>query len=372
MQHANYFSTSYLRCSLNLWQRLLFSLTGATDNEMVRKLQFALVQVKILRGKLGKRITVTPQERRSLLRFGKPLGCAIRELISIVSPGTFLRWIREEDTTTKPARTGRPRTPDDLRRLILRMASESAWSAERIHGELAKLGLASISESTVRNILRAEGVEPAPERGQGTWAQFVQRHAATLWGCDFFTQKILTASGFADCFVFFFLHIGSRRVHIAGFTTNPTQAWVAEQAKNFCEHAAQQPFKTTHLIRDFDGKFGAEFDATLKAKGIKVMRVGPRRPKMNAHAERWIQSIRREALGHFIVFGEKHLRYLLSEYLAHYNGAIGGERPHQGLGNMPLAPVIPAPPASDDASTRGIICRRRLGGLLKHYYHHAA
>jgi putative transposase len=357
---------------LNLWQRLLFGLTGATDDETVRKLQFALVQNKILRRKLSKHITVTPQERRSLLRFGKPLGCAIRELISIVSPGTFLRWIREENKVSKPAMTGRPRTPDDLRQLVLRLARETAWSAERIHGELAKLGLAAICLSTVRNILRAEGVEPAPERGQGTWAQFVQRHATTLWGCDFFTQKILTRSGFVDCFVFFFLHVGSRRVHIAGFTTNPTQTWVAEQAKNFCKHAAQQAFRTTHVIRDFDGKFGAEFDATLKAQGIKVMRVGPRRPKMNAHTERWVQSIRREALGHFIVLGEKHLRYLLSEYLAHYNGVIGGERPHQGLGNMPLAPVIPLPPAPEDASTKAIFCRQRLGGLLKHYYHRAA
>jgi putative transposase len=357
---------------VNLWQRLLFGITGATDDETVRKLQFALVQLKILRAKLGKRITVTPQERRSLLRFGKPLGSAIRELISIVSPQTFLRWIREEYTVTKPATRGRPRTPEDLRQLVLRIASETAWSAERIYGELAKLGLDAICLSTVRNILRAEGVEPAPERGQGTWAQFVQRHAATLWGCDFFTQKILTRSGFADCFVFFFLHVGSRRVHIVGFTTNPTQAWVAEQAKNFCTHAAAQSFKTTHLIRDFDGKFGPDFDATLKAQGIKVMRVGPRRPKMNAHAERWIQSIRREALDHFIVFGEKHLRYLLSEYLAHYNGDLGGERPHQGLGNVPLAPVIPAPPAPEDASTKGIICRQRLGGLLKHYYRRAA
>jgi len=293
-------------------------------------------------------------------------------VLSIVSPQTFLRWIRLENTTTKPASTGRPRTPDDIRLLILRMAQETGWSAERIHGELDKLGLASVCLSTVRNILRAEGVEPAPQRSQGTWSQFVQRHAATLWGCDFFTQKIFTMTGFVDCFVLFFLHVGTRRVYIAGFTTNPTHAWVAEQAKSFCQHAAQQPFKSTHLIRDFDGKFSPDFDATLQVQDIKVMRVGPRRPKMNAHAERWIKSVRREVLDHFIVFGERHLRFLLSEYFAHYNGEFGGERPHQGLGNVPLALVIPPPPPPGLASTGDVVCRQRLGGLLKHYYHNAA
>jgi putative transposase len=254
---------------------------------------------------------------------------------------------------------------------VLRLARDTGWSAERIRGELKKLGLASICESTVRNILRAEGIEPAPQRSQGTWCQFVQRHAATLWGCDFFTQKIMTCRGFVDCFVFFFLHVGSRKVYLAGLTTHPTQAWVAERAKDFCLHLAQQPFTTSHLIRDFDGKFGPDFDATLQAHGVKVLRVGPRRPKMNAHAERWILSVRREALDHFIVFGEKHLGYLLQEYLAHYNGEPAGERPHQGLGNVPLSPVIPAPP-SNSALINDVLCQERLGGLLKHYYHAAA
>jgi putative transposase len=357
---------------MTLWQRLQFLFTASTDDQLILQLQYSLVERQILRARLTKRIVVTPQERRLLLRFGKPVGAAIRQLITIVAPDTFLRWIREENRTTPRATTGRPRTPEELRQLILQMARETDWSAERIHGELKKVGLASISESTVRNILRAEGIEPAPQRSSGTWAQFVQRHAATLWGCDFFTQKILTATGFVDCFVFFFLHVSSRKVYLAGFTTNPTQAWVTQQAENFCRHAAQQPFKTTHLIRDFDGKFGPDFDATLEAHAVKVTRVGPHRPKMNAHAERWVGSVRRQLLDHFLVCGEKHLRYLLREYLAYYNGEQGGERPHQGLGNIPLSPVVPEVLGPEAASTQDIVCRQRLGGLLKHYYHQAA
>jgi len=354
-----------------LWQSLLLLLARATHDELARIVQLQAVELQILRARHPGRLVLTPQERQRLIRFGKPLGAALKEVISIVSYRTFQRWLRTPVSTHHHRRAGRPRTPDELRQLVLRMASETGWSAERIHAELHKLGLASISESTVRNILRADGIEPAPQRSQGTWSQFVQRHAATLWGCDFFTQKIFTMRGFVDCFVFFFLHVGTRRVYIAGLTTNPTQAWVAERAKNFCQHLAHQPFETTHLIRDFDGKFGPQFDAALQAQGVKVMRVGPRRPKMNAHAERWIQSVRREALDHFLVFGQKHLHYLLCEYLAHYNGELGGERPHQGLGNVPLSPVIPAPQPGN-TSTKDVVFRERLGGLLKHYHHAAA
>ena len=354
---------------MNPWQRLLFVFTAATDDQRVQQLQYSLIENQILRAKLPQRITVTPQERRRLLRFGKPLGAAIRQLITIVSPQTFLRWVRQEKTVSKPARIGRPRTAEDIRLLVIRLATENpTWGYDHIHGELVKLGLASICVETVGNILKAEGIEPAPQRGQGTWHDFVNRHAETLWACDFFTQKIFTMRGAVDCFVFFFIHIQSRRVYVAGMTTNPTHAWVAEQAQNFCRHVTQEAVKPTHLIRDFDGKFGIDFDAALAAQDIKVLKVGPRRPLMNCYAERWVGSIRRECLNHFIVLGERYLRYLVDQYVRFYN--IGG-RPHQGVGNVPLAkPDTPPPPAIP--STKNIIARKRLGGLLNHYYHRRA
>jgi putative transposase len=93
---------------------------------------------------------------------------------------------------------------------------------------------------------------------------------------------------------------------------------------------------------------------------------------MNAHAEQWVGSVRREHLDHFLVFGEKHLLYFLGEYLAHYNGDCGSELPHQGLGNIPLSPLVPGPLTPEAASTADVVCRQRLGGLVKHYYHQAA
>jgi putative transposase len=303
-----------------LWQRLLFVLTAATDDQRLLQLQYVVAENRILRSRLPERISTTPGERSRLLRFGKPLGAAVRPLITIVSPDTFMRWVREQGTVSKPAKVGRPRTADDLRLLVIRLANENpTWGVRRIHGALKDLGLDSNCKNTVANILKAEGIEPAPLRGQGTWRQFVNRQVETLWACDFFTQKLLTTRGMVDCFVLFFLHVQRRRVYLAGMTSNPTQAWVVERAKDFCCHLANQREHATHLIRDFDGKFGAAFDETLQGQGIEVRRVGPRMPRMNAFAERWVGSIRREYLYHFVVFGEHHLNHLIREYAEYYN-----------------------------------------------------
>lgn len=105
-----------------------------------------------------------------------------------------------------------------------------------------------------------------------------------------------------------------------------------------------------------------EFDAILQSDGLEVVAVGPRAPNLNAHAERWVLSIKSECLDHFVVFGEDHLRYIVKEYLAHYNG----ERPHQGVGNVPLTSSPP------DTSWGEVVCVERLGGLLRHYHRVAA
>jgi hypothetical protein len=157
--------------------------------------------------------------------------------------------------------------------------------------------------------------------------------------CDFFSQKVVTAFGVVEFFVLFFVHVGSRRVHIAGMSTNPDATWVAQQARNVAMFFDEQSTKPTYLLRDNDSKFGAAFDTVFEAKGITVKKVGPRAPNMNAYAERWVQSVRRECLDHFVVFGEGHLRHILKEYETHYNL----ERCHPGVGNVPLTPEPPPP-----------------------------
>jgi len=138
-------------------------LAHATDRELARQIQYLKTENRILRDKLPKRITVTTQERQRLLKYGKPLGAAIRELIAIVSPRTFARWLGGESVSakdSKPAKSGRPKTPQDIRDLVLRLARENAWGYTRILSELKKLGVRKISRSTVIKILKDNGLDP--------------------------------------------------------------------------------------------------------------------------------------------------------------------------------------------------------------------
>src|SRR5581483_8936074 len=194
-----------------VFQSLLLLIARATDRELARQVQYLKAENDILRSKLPRRINVTPKERQRLLKFGKPLGTAIKDLISIVSPRTFLRWLQGEEEATKkgtrPPRPGRPRTPEEVRELVLKLARENGWGYTRILGELKKLGARKICRSTVVNILKEAGLDPGPKRGEGTWDEFLKRHAETLWACDFFSKRVWTAGGFVEMFVLFFIHL---------------------------------------------------------------------------------------------------------------------------------------------------------------------
>jgi putative transposase len=227
---------------------------------------------------------------------------------------------------------------------------------------LKKLGISKISRSTVIKILKEHGLEPGPRRGEGTWDEFLKRHATTLWACDFFSKNVWTLSSLVEVFVLFFIQVGSRRVHLAGMTTNPNRAWMSQQARNKAMIFDQERDKPKYLLRDHDGKFVKEFDAILASEGIEVKPIGVRAPNQNAVAERFVQSVRQECLDHFIVCGEAHLRHLLSEYLAHYHRC----RPHQGFDNVPPNATLQSEKAHS-RSPAEVRCEERLGGLLKHY-----
>ena len=260
-----------------------------------------------------------------------------------------------------------PRTAEAIRELVLRLVRENDWGYTTILGELKKLGVRKICRSTVVYILRDAGLDPGPKRGEDTWDDFIKRHAATLWSCDFFTKPVWTLRGVVEIYVLFFLNVETRRVSIAGLTPHSDRAWVAQQARNTAMFFAEQDVKPAVLLRDNDGKFGPDFDAVFAAEGVTVKRITPASPNLNARAERWGQTVKRELLDRFVVFGEAHLRYLLSEFLSHYHEA----RPHQSWDNAPpCGPPSPAEgPPLDPAK---VVCEERLGGLLKHYSRKAA
>jgi putative transposase len=258
-------------------------------------------------------------------------------------------------------KSGQPRTPEDIRSLVLRIARETGWGDTRILGQLRKIGIRAVSRTTVINILKEHGLDPGPQRGQGTWDDFIRRHASTIWACDFFSKKVWTFRGLVDVFVMFFLHIETRRVYVAGMTVKPDRARVAQQARNAALHFAEQAHPVTHVPIDRDAKFVPEFDRVFGAEGVEVRRLGPLAPNLNAYAERCVQSVKQERLDHFMVFDERHLRYLLREYVTHYHQ----ERPHQALGNTP--PVDAGSPEAIPRLLGEVFCQERLGGLLRYH-----
>ena len=352
-----------------LMHPLLLLLARATENELVLYIEYLKAENRMLRSKLPKRICVTPAERAKLMKLGLRLGSTIKELITIVHPRTFARWISEHKTQRKPKRSGRPRKPEEIRELILQMAKDTGWGYRRILGELKKLRI-KISRSTVARVLRENGFDPGPKRGEGTWHEFVQRHMKTLWATDFFTKKVWTLRGPVTYYILFFIHIQTRRVHLVGMTSNPDGMWMAQQARNMSMIFDDEPeeHRPTHIIRDRDTKFTEQFCAILESEGIEFRPIPPRSPNMNPHAEAWIQRVKQECLDHFIVFGERHMHHILSNWLNYYHRF----RPHQGLGNVVLG-ANGQPTCIDEAlGPDEVVCHQWLGGLLRHYERKAA
>jgi putative transposase len=277
----------------------------------------------------------------------------------IVTPQTLLRWHRElvsRKWTQPRRRAGRPAVEDRVLQLVLRFARENPrWGYPRIAGELLKLGT-RVSPSTVRRLLLAAGLTPAPRRSGPSWRDFLRQQAASMIACDFFTVETISLRRF---YVLFFIELESRRVHLAGCTTNPTGGWVTQQARNlgFTGLLEQMRF----LIHDRDSKFSAGFDEVFRSEAIEVIHTPIRAPRANAYAERFVRTVRAECLDWLLILGGRHLERVLRLYTTHYNG----ERPHRGLALLPPAPAT--------ATTSGDEIRRRdrLGGLI-HEYHRAA
>lgn len=346
---------------------LLFLLARATQTELAQQIQYLKAENEILRARLPQHIRTTPTERTKLLRFGKPLGSAIKDLITIVTPRTFMRWAHEETSHLLPRPLKRRRTPEQIRALVVRIARETGWGYTRILGELRKLYIRKVSRTTIKNILQAHSIEPAPDRGGTTWAEFVRQHADTLWGCDFFSKNVWTPLGLRQCHVLVLINIGSRRVHIVGITDRADHIWMAARARELIEFFRSQSALPTMVLHDRDPRFMDVFDAILNQAGAAMQPIAPASPNLNAYVERWIQSIKHECLNHFIVFGERHLRHLIDEYITYYHTV----RPHQGLGNRPIEHLQLADEESNCEHAR-VICKSQLGGLLKHYHRQAA
>jgi len=351
-----------------LFQPLLFFLATSTENQLRKQLEFLKAENEMLRKRVPKqRIFLTKDERKRLLKLGKAIGPRVRHLITIVHPWTYQRWISEKNTGKKPKKIDRPTTLESIREIVIRIAKETGWGSLRILGELRKLRIRCVSRTTIKNILKEAGVSPRPNKGQGSWDEFLKMHAETLWQIDFFRKCIWTPTGLRQCFVLALLHVATRRVHVSPCSFQPDGKWMKEQADEFLEYAREQGLRVDYVIRDRDGKYVADFDAVLRGAGARVIATAPQAPNQNAFVEEWIKSIREECLCHFIVFGRDHYDFLIASYVDYYNML----RPHQGVGNRLLAGVCHE---VDDPLREGeqIICHKRLDGILRHYERVAA
>jgi putative transposase len=285
----------------------------------------------------------------------------------VVRPATVLRWHRQlvRRRWTYPHRPpGRPPRDPAPRALVVRLARENpSWGYRRIVGELRGLGI-SLSATSVRTILISHGLPPAPQRDELSWRDFLRQHAATTLACDFFTVETVWLK---RIYVLFFLSLASRRVEFVACTPNPTGAWTAQQARNLLMTLddRQQPLRL--LIHDRDAKFSGGFDHVFESEGIAVIRTPVQAPNANAHAERWVGSVRRECLDRLLIFSGRQLEHVLGVYARHYNR----HRPHRSLAFRPPEQADSSPTPLRAPPYRQLTRRDLLGGLI-HEYEYAA
>src|SRR5438874_1130336 len=353
------------------WKQLLAYITGTVDQELLLRNEYLVTENRILRNQMKGRLRLSDGERKVLAAIGQKLGKqALKEVATIVKPDTILGWHRKLvaqkfDGSPQRKAPGRPMIDPELEALIIRMAQENrSWGYDRIVGALANLGY-TISDQTVGNILKRHGIPPAPERKTTTtWKEFIRTHMDVLVATDFFTAEVWTLGGLVTYYVLFFIHLSSRKVHIAGMTPHPNEAWMKQVARNITMEEWGILSAGQYLIHDRDGKYCPAFQHIVDAAGVERVVLPPRSPNLNAYAERWVRSVKEECLSQLILFGEASLRHALQEYVEHYHH----ERNHQGKGNVLLFPAV----SHNTTRADPIRCRERLGGLLKYYAREAA
>ncbi|QIY69672.1 integrase core domain-containing protein [Streptomyces sp. RLB1-33] len=282
----------------------------------------------------------------------------LRRLLLLVRPDTILRWHRDllkqrHAASCVPPRRGRPRTARSIHALVLRLAKENPnWGYRRVHGELAALGIRGAA-STVWEIFKEHGIDPAPQRDHSTWAAFLRGQAEAILACDFFEIRTLTG---ARLYVFAVIEHATRRIRVLGATAHPTAAWVVQSGRNLVMDLEDARARAKFMIRDRDSKFTAAFDAVS----------GVRMPRMNSIMERWVQTCRRELLDRTLIWNERHLLHALREFEQFYNG----HRPHRTLGQAAPLRELPEPVIDPEQITRLDVRRHdRLGGVLHEYRH---
>ncbi len=326
---------------------------GKSKSQLIAENALFRQQLIVLRRQV-KRPTFTRTDRILLVLLARLLRTWQQALV-IVQPDTLLRWHRELFRLVwkrkSKASSHQPKIAAETITLIKQMAKDNRlWGAERIRGELLKLGV-RVCKRTIQKYMRH--VRSQQPRGQ-KWATFLRNHAGQIWACDFLQ---VTDLFFRPLFAFFIIELKSRKVIQVGVTRSPTDAWVAQQLREATPYGQAPKF----LIRDNDNKFGSCFARVATTSGVKLLKTPYHAPRANAICERFLRSVRQECLDHLLILQEKQLQRVLNAYVMYFNRA----RPHQGIGQQ-----IPEQgrlvPSSQDAGNK-VIALPMVGGLHHDY-----
>jgi len=353
------------------WRFFLVAIAGWMNPQQQEAIAYRRTENRVLRENLGqKRILLNVSQKRRLAAAAARLPRQLlREVGTLFSPDTLLKWhrwliARKYDGSAARRPGPAPTKQRMIRDLVLRMAEENAgWGYGRMYGELKKLGY-KVHWQTVRRVMLNHGLLDDPDKPPKTsWKTFLASHWESIAACDFFTVEAWTKTGLTRFLVLFVMDLSTRRVKIAGIQHDPWEAQMLQWARNLTD--AEDGFLKGKriLIHDRDPLFTKKFRETLGAAGVRCLRMPKQSPNLNAYAESWVRNIKRECLNKMVLFGERHVRYVVEQYVEHYTL----ERPHSGIDHDP--PVQPEHPAPRDGP---VLCRERLGGLLKSYYREAA
>ena len=346
----------------------LAALVSRTDMAKNAELLVLRHENSVLRRHVG-RVRYEPADRVWFAALARLLPRSRWTEVFAVARATLLAWHRKlaasKFDTSNRRKPGRPPTVPSIARLVVRLAKENPlWGYRRIHGEVTKLGV-TVAPSTVWEILRAAGIDPAPRRAGPTWQQFMHAQAAGILAVDFFHVDTVLLK---RLYVLVFIEHETRRMHLGGITASPTGGWTVQQARNLALTLGERFRDIKFLIRDRGSNFTASLNAVFQASGTRILRTAVQAPRMNAICERLVGTLRRELLDRVLITGERHLQAVLAEYQAHYNTA----RPHQGIAQRVPDDERDASPATvTDIDNHQIRRKPILNGLINEYTHAA-
>jgi transposase InsO family protein len=307
---------------------LIAMVAGWLQRHQQQVITYLIEENRVLHAHLGgRRLCLTDTERRRLAALAHPLGRKrLKEVASLATPDTLMRWYtrlitQKFDGSKQRQQLGRPRVAEEVEQLVIRMAEENAtWGYRCIQGALANLGH-QIDKLTVPNILRRHHLEPAPQRRKAgmSWAQCLKLHWDVLAATDCFTVEVATWHGLVTYDVLVVMELATRRVQVAGITPHPTAAFMQQCARQLTDPCDGFLLGKRYLIHDRDTTFTQAFDGLLKGSGVEPLVLPARSPNLNAHCERFVRSIKEEALEQMVILGERALYYAIQPYLIHYH-----------------------------------------------------